>query len=408
MSTTSTTATYTLSRGEAATSVTVTERGSGRPVLLLHGGAGPQSVSAFAGRLAAATHTRVITPTHPGFGGTARPDSLDSVAELAALYIGLLDELDVVDVTLVGNSFGGWIAAQMALTGSPRVARMVLLNATGIDVPDHPVADVSTRTLPEILQLSFHNAAPFLPSTTLPPNAQAIAAANMTALNVYSGARGTDTGLRARLHDVTASTLVVWGASDRIADISIGQAWADAIPNTAFRLLPDTGHLPHVETPEQVITAIADFLTACPAWEHDYTANTTAAPMDVWTALRDLYTGSSRSDTGDHIEIHGPFAVGTRLTVTPDGADFAVDCVITELLDGHIYAYRSEFNGLYLTSRHTLTELPSGGTQINHHSEIAGPGAEVTGPRLGARITEDRAQTMHDLTAAATRLGRVL
>jgi pimeloyl-ACP methyl ester carboxylesterase len=400
---TPTTAPYTLSPDGKVT-VTVTERGAGRPVLLLHGGAGPQSMSAFADRLADALHARVITPTHPGFAGTPRPDALDSIAGLAALYIALLEDLDLVDVTVLGNSVGGWIAAEMALTGSARIARMVLLDAVGIDVTGHPVAPVSSMTLPEILQLTFHNAAPFVPDPAmLPPGATDIAAANMTALRAYSGPNGTDTGLLARLDGVAVSTLVLWGEHDRIADAKIGRAWADAIPNATFRALPGTGHLPHVETPEQVATAIGDFLATCPAWEHDYTANTTATPDNVWAALRDLYTGIPISDTADNIVIHGPFAAATRLTVTPQGADFAVDCVITELDDGKTYAYRSRFNGLYLTSRHTLTPLPGGGTQINHHSQIAGPAAETIGPYLGLRITEDRADTMHDLTTAAMR-----
>lgn len=382
--------------------LTVTDQGAGRPVLLLHGGAGPQSMTPFADRLARTTHTRVITPTHPGFAGTPRPDTLNSITGLATLYTALLDDLDLVDVTVIGNSVGGWIAAEIALTASARIARMALLDATGIDVAGHPVADVLDKTLPEILQLSFHNATPFLPDpTAVSPDAQRVAAANMTALGIYTQQRPADPHLLDRLSGIALATLVLWGTSDRIADADIGRAWADAIPHATFQVLPDTGHLPQLETPEQVLTAIADFMTATAAWEHDYTANTTAPPENVWTILRELYTGTPLTDTGDDIAIHGPFTTGTRLSITPHGADFVVDCVITELDDGHTYAYRSNFNGLYLTSRHTLTPLASGGTQINHHSQIAGPTAPTTAPQLGPRITEDRAETMHHLTTAA-------
>src|ERR1700677_113501 len=77
----------------------VEERGDGRPYLVLHGGAGPQSVARFAQLLAATDGNRVVTPTHPGFGGTPRPDGLSSVAGLAALYAALLDTLGLEDVT---------------------------------------------------------------------------------------------------------------------------------------------------------------------------------------------------------------------------------------------------------------------------------------------------------------------
>ena len=67
--------------------LTVEERGDGQPFLVLHGGAGPQSVAAFAQLLAEKGRNRVFTPTHPGFSGTPRPEGLDSVAKLAALYL---------------------------------------------------------------------------------------------------------------------------------------------------------------------------------------------------------------------------------------------------------------------------------------------------------------------------------
>jgi len=140
--------------------LTVEERGDGRPFFVLHGGAGPQSVAAFAQLLAKKGHNRVFTPIHPGFGGTPRPDGLNSVAGLAALYVGLLDDLELEDVTVIGNSVGGWITAEMALRDSPRISGIVLLDAVGIEVDGHPVADVSGLAVPEIQALSFHDPTP--------------------------------------------------------------------------------------------------------------------------------------------------------------------------------------------------------------------------------------------------------
>src|SRR5262245_60135736 len=102
--------------------VTVRDRDRTRPFLLLHGGGGARTMAGFADLLAERTRSRVLLPTHPGFGGTPRPESLRSVADLARLYVGLLDRLDLTDVTVLGNSFGGWLAAEIALLRSPRVA----------------------------------------------------------------------------------------------------------------------------------------------------------------------------------------------------------------------------------------------------------------------------------------------
>jgi pimeloyl-ACP methyl ester carboxylesterase len=232
---------------------------SGQPFLLLHGGAGPQSVTGFAEKFAAAHRVCVLVPTHPGFGGTSRPETVTTIAALAALYRGLLDQLDLADVTVVGNSIGGWIAAEIALLASPRVSGIVLIDAVGIEVPGHPVADFFALTMDQVFQLSFHDPAPFrIDPSTLPPAAQAIAAGNRAAIATYAGTSMSDPTLAQRLTTLEIPTLVLWGESDGIVDVDYGRAYAAAIPLARFQLLTATGHSPQQETPDQVIAAIWD------------------------------------------------------------------------------------------------------------------------------------------------------
>jgi pimeloyl-ACP methyl ester carboxylesterase len=240
---------------------------AGQPFLLLHGGAGPASVTSFAEKFAAAHQVRVLAPTHPGFGGTARPEALDSIAGLAALYQDLLEQLDLSDVTVIGNSIGGWITAELALLASPRVSGIVLIDAVGIEVPGHPVADFFSLTMDQVFTLSFHNPAPFrIDPSTLPPAAQAIAAGNRAAIATYAGASMSDPALADRLKTLEIPTLVLWGESDGIVDLDYGRAYAAAIPLARFQVLPATGHSPQLETPDQVIAAIWD------SAETDFTA----------------------------------------------------------------------------------------------------------------------------------------
>lgn len=261
MSTTveSTTRTLTLP-GLGAVELTVEERGDGQPFVVLHGGAGPQSMAAFSQLLAERDHNRVLTPIHPGFGGTPRPDGLTTVRGLAALYQELLDYLALENVTVIGNSIGGWIAAELALLNSPRISRLVLLDAVGIDVAGHPVADVSSLSVPEIMALSFHDPTPFrVDPATLPDAQKAIMAANGTALTVYAGTPAmTDPTLLGRLDGITVPTLVLWGDSDQIVEPDYGRAYAAAIPSARFQLLKDTGHMPQMETPDLVLKTISD------------------------------------------------------------------------------------------------------------------------------------------------------
>lgn len=244
--------------GTGPVELKVEERGDGQPFLLLHGGAGPQSVAAFAGLLAEKDRNRVLTPTHPGFGGTARPEGLHSVAGLAVLYSALLDDLGLEDVTVIGNSVGGWIASEMALLGSPRVSGIVLIDAVGIEVEGHPVADVSGLSVPEIQALSFHDPTPFrVDPATIPDAQKAIMAANGAALAVYAGSPAmADPTLLGRLSGVALPALVLWGESDRIVEPAYGKIYAGAIHWARFEVLPATGHMPQMETPDLVLETI--------------------------------------------------------------------------------------------------------------------------------------------------------
>src|SRR3984957_9554375 len=241
--------------------VTVTERGEGRPFLLLHGGAGPQSVDGFADLLAASG--RVLVPVHPGFGGTPRPERLDSMAGLAKVYAGLLDELGLDDVTVVGNSIGGWIAAEIALLGSPRVSGVVLVDAAGLKLDAAPAADFFSLTMDQVADLSYYEPDKFrVDVDRLPDAAKAAMAGNRAALTTYGGPQMADPGLLGRLAGIAAPVLVVWGEADRMIPPEHGQAYAAAIPGARLLVIPRAGHLPQLEAPGELLQAVQDFAAA--------------------------------------------------------------------------------------------------------------------------------------------------
>ena len=253
-------------KGIGPVEVTAAGTGAGRPFLLLHGGGGPQTVAGFAALLAADKPARVITPTHPGFGGTPRPQTLHTVRGLAEVYVALLAELGLTGVTVVGNSIGGWIAAELAALNPASVSGVVIVDAVGIEVPGHPVADFFSLTMDQVAELSYHDPAAFrIDVDAMPPAQREIMAANRAAISVYAGTAMTDPTLTARLGTITLRTLVLWGDSDRIADPDYGRAFASAIPGARFHLLTATGHLPQLETPDQFLSAVWDFATTQPA-----------------------------------------------------------------------------------------------------------------------------------------------
>ncbi|MGW4210349.1 alpha/beta fold hydrolase [Lentzea sp. NPDC004789] len=241
-------------------SVDLTAHGSGRPMLLLHGGAGPQSVLGFAERLATGGDTQVLVPVHPGFEGTPRPDGLTTIGGLARVYTALLDELGLTDVTVVGNSIGGWIAAEIALLASPRVARVVLVDAVGLDLPQAPIADFFSLTMDQVADLSYADPDAFrIDVASLPPQRQAMMAANRETLRLYGGTTMADPTLLGRLPSATTPALVVWGKADGIVPPEHGVAYADALPDASFVLIDNAGHLPQLEAPDTLRELIAEF-----------------------------------------------------------------------------------------------------------------------------------------------------
>jgi len=242
--------------------VTVDERGAGRPVLLLHGGAGPQSMTGFAKLLAARGGLRVLVPTHPGFAGTERPAGLADLRALAATYAVLVEELDLDGMSVVGNSIGGWLAAELAALASAeptgraraRWRDLTIVDAVGLAVPGHLPVDFFALTLDQVAELSYFEPDRYrLDPSTLPPAARTAMPGNRAALAVYGGTTMTDPTLGDRLLGIAVPTLVVAGEADRIVDPEVARVYAATIPGARFALLPRTGHLPQIESPEALL-----------------------------------------------------------------------------------------------------------------------------------------------------------
>jgi pimeloyl-ACP methyl ester carboxylesterase len=250
-------------RGVGTVPVSVEDVGDGPAFLLLHGGAGPQSVSGFAGLLAESGPSRVLTPTHPGFSGTVRPNGLDSIAGLARLYAQLVADLDLDSVTVVGNSIGGWIAAEMAAPNNAHVGAVALVGAAGAFVADDPIADFFALTPDEVVNLSYFEPDRHRIDFAAMPDAQkALMAANRAVLGTYAGTAMADPSLLGRLSTVTVPVLVVWGVADRIIPLAHGRAYAAAIPNARLHIIEGAGHMPQLERPDELASVLTRFAAA--------------------------------------------------------------------------------------------------------------------------------------------------
>src|SRR5499427_3305238 len=136
------------------------ERGQGSPVLYLHGGSGLAMDAPFVELLAG--ERRVLAPSHPGFGKSSLPNWLDSVDDIAHLYLELMDRLGLTRIDIVGLSIGGWIAADLATKVPERLERLVLIGPVGVKTgpPDRlDVPDVFAMSQDKLDRLRFHDPA---------------------------------------------------------------------------------------------------------------------------------------------------------------------------------------------------------------------------------------------------------
>jgi pimeloyl-ACP methyl ester carboxylesterase len=242
-------------------SIRLSEAGSGAAALILHGGGGPATVEPIAAHLAT-THL-ALTPTHPGWDGSARPARLGRIEGLAAVYLDLLRVLDLADVLVVGSSIGGWIAAEMALgDGRERIGRLVLIDSVGVEIPGQPIRDFFALDARGVADYSFHDGDRFyVDPATLPAEQLAGRQANMATMRVLAGDPYMhDPSLLGRLGEVSIPTLVLWGDSDRIVTPDYGRAMAAAFPDARFEIVREAGHLPQLEQPEPTFRSIDAFL----------------------------------------------------------------------------------------------------------------------------------------------------
>jgi pimeloyl-ACP methyl ester carboxylesterase len=250
----------------AGVALDVAERGTGRPLLFLHAGHPSGRLDAKSQVLELlAEHARVLAPTHPGFGSLLAPRELTTVDDLAYLYLDLLEALNLRDAIVVGVSFGGWIAAEMAVKSTERMSALVLANAVGIKPgtrETRDIADIYAITDKQLAELVWADPARMAPNPKTLPESDLIAMARSR----ESTGRYTwspymhDPKLKGRLHRIRVSTLVLWGAADRVTELEYGRAYAAGIPDARFETIEDAGHFPHLEQPQAFARAVLGFI----------------------------------------------------------------------------------------------------------------------------------------------------
>ena len=242
----------------------VIEEGSGSPLLFLHSEFGLEPNEFLA---ALAAHHRVTAPRHPGFGESTGTEHLLDIHDLLYYYLDFLDATGLRNLPVVGHGLGGMFAAELAALQPERFTKLVLIAPYGVWNPDEPSYDIFATTPPELAERLFHNAkAPGAVAIAEAPSEQERFIDFMVerAKSMATAAKYLwpipNRGLRNRAHRIAAPTLLVWGEGDRIIPPRYAQDFKALIPHARVAMIPDAGHLPDVEQPQQLAEQILSFL----------------------------------------------------------------------------------------------------------------------------------------------------
>jgi pimeloyl-ACP methyl ester carboxylesterase len=234
--------------------------GSGPPLLLLHGGGGAGQWTA-AHAIWARDH-RVIAPDHPGFASSEELAAIEGVDDLVYHYLEVMDRLELERPAVVGCSFGGWVAAELAVHSPERIGALALLSPVGLRIPEHPITDVFFLK-PQEVPAAIYADPSRMPVPDGPPDVDALLAIyrDLTALARYAWVPFMcNPKLERRLSRISAPTLVLWPEGDRVVPRAHAERYAQLIAGAQLQTIPDCGHALYLERPEEVAQAVGEFL----------------------------------------------------------------------------------------------------------------------------------------------------
>ena len=245
----------------AGTAVAYRRRGSGTPLLWLHGAGGIDGWTPGL-ELLAQTHD-VIVPDHPGWGTSEVPDWFDNIHDLAYFYLDFLAALGLDGVHMAGTSIGGWIACELAVRNTSRLRTLTLIAPAGLRVVGLPRFDIFLADREAMTRALYFDQTLAGRALAVPVAPDAI---DVTLKNRFATARVAwqprlyDPHLAKWLHRIDVPTLVVWGQNDAVLPQELQAEFTRLIPGAQAVTIPACGHMPLIERPAQAVASIERFI----------------------------------------------------------------------------------------------------------------------------------------------------
>jgi pimeloyl-ACP methyl ester carboxylesterase len=244
----------------------VLEGGSGAPVVFLHGAGGLLADNPFLDLLAQRHH--VFAPEWPGYGESTGDELLEDMLDFALHGWDLVNALGLSQPHLIGHSMGGMIAAEMACLAPHDLSRLVLVGAAGLWLEDRPIPDIFAMLPHEIAEVLFVD--PARGAALLTGGADLSDMEALKDFYIVTQRRLSMAGkilfpipnrrLSKRLYRLTADTLVLWGAQDRLIAPAYAAQWQALIPRARAQMVEGAGHMLPWEQPQAFVDAVTKFL----------------------------------------------------------------------------------------------------------------------------------------------------
>jgi pimeloyl-ACP methyl ester carboxylesterase len=207
---------------------------------------------------------RVVAPQHPGFGTSVMPEWLDNIYDVALFYLEFLKVQKLERVHLIGHDMGGWIAAEIAMFDSSRLASLTLVAAPGLHIKGAAKADVFLMSPEEVARASYHTrelGEAEAARVVSPTGADERLRNRFMAARLGWQPRFYDPLLMKWLSRVDLPAKIIWGRDDQILSTEHAKAFGALLPQASVEIIPDCGHLPHIERPGEFVKTVVNFIT---------------------------------------------------------------------------------------------------------------------------------------------------
>ncbi|ORW27043.1 hypothetical protein AWC17_29235 [Mycobacterium nebraskense] len=192
----------------------------------------------------------------PGFGDFAVPREARRVLDLAAVLKVALADAGLLGASVIGHSFGGWLALELALLAPP--PKLVLVDTLGFRIKGEARPDIFDRPRETVLDLVYADRSAAPTDWEAVEDRRNVASLARYGWNPYL----CDLSLATRAAAISSPTLVVWGEKDRVVPATHAQLIADAIPGARVEILPGAGHDPFSDVPLDIAATIGRFLSS--------------------------------------------------------------------------------------------------------------------------------------------------